>query len=257
MFSNASAEQAGAAAGAAGDSASSATTPAAAAAHARSTSDKKSKKKRHKKSSSTKSSASSAKKRLKKDFKTLTNGPPDGISGTPVNGNIFEWQAIIFGPPATVWEGGTFTLSLKFTEGYPNVAPQVKFLTKVFHPNVYKDGSICLDILKEQWSPVFDVSAILTSIQSLFCDPNPKSPANAEAARLYQENRRAYNRGVRACVEASWNSAEASADASAGANHTDDSSSSSSSAPSATASASTTEANPANDASAPDATTSS
>jgi len=103
-----------------------------------------------------------------------------------------------------VWEGGTFTLSLKFTEDYPNVAPDVKFVTKVFHPNVYQDGSICLDILKEQWSPVFDISAILTSIQSLLCDPNPKSPANAEAARLYQENRRAYNRGVRNCVEASW-----------------------------------------------------
>lgn len=155
-------------------------------------------------SSSSKSSSSSAKRRLKKDFITLKTDPPEGISGTPVDNNIFEWQAIIFGPAGTVWEGGTFTLSLSFTEEYPNIAPKVKFITKLFHPNVYADGSICLDILREQWSPVFDISAILTSIQSLLCDPNPKSPANAEAARLYQENRRAYNRKVRNCVEASW-----------------------------------------------------
>ena len=75
----------------------------------------------------------------------------------------------------------------------------MKFITKIFHPNVYNDGKICLDILQNQWSPIYDISAILTSIQiflfimwSLLCDPNPNSPANAEAAKLYQENRREY-----------------------------------------------------------------
>ena len=61
----------------------------------------------------------------------------------------------------------------------------VKFESKMFHPNIYNDGGICLDILQNQWSPIYDVSAILTSIQSLLCDPNPNSPANSEAARLY------------------------------------------------------------------------
>ena len=56
-------------------------------------------------------------------------------------------------------------------------------------PAVYADGGICLDILQNQWSPIYDVSAILTSIQSLLCDPNPNSPANSEAARLYNDNR--------------------------------------------------------------------
>lgn len=107
-------------------------------------------------------------------------------------------------PEDTVWEGGTFCLTMKFTEEYPNKPPEVKFATKIFHPNVYNDGSICLDILKGQWSPIYDISAILTSIQSLLCDPNPKSPANAEAARLFSENRREYNRRVRKCVEATF-----------------------------------------------------
>lgn len=116
----------------------------------------------------------------------------------------FQSLPVIFGPDDTPWEGGTFKLVLEFTEDYPNKAPQVRFLTKMFHPNIYNDGQICLDILQNQWSPIYDISAILTSIQSLLCDPNPASPANSEASRLYNENRREYNRRVREIVEQSW-----------------------------------------------------
>lgn len=69
---------------------------------------------------------------------------------------------------------------------------------------VYADGSICLDILQNRWSPTYDVSAILTSIQSLLDEPNPNSPANSLAAQLYQENRREYEKRVAAIVEQSW-----------------------------------------------------
>merc|ERR1712121_101107 len=87
-------------------------------------------------------------------------------------------------------------------------APVVKFVSKMFHPNVYADGSICLDILQNRWSPTYDVSAILTSIQSLLDEPNPNSPANSQAAQLYQENKREYEKRVRAIVEKSWMGAE-------------------------------------------------
>lgn len=69
---------------------------------------------------------------------------------------------------------------------------------------MYADGGICLDILQNRWSPIYDVSAILTSIQSLLSDANPNSPANSEAARLYVEDRREYNRRVKEVVEATW-----------------------------------------------------
>lgn len=69
---------------------------------------------------------------------------------------------------------------------------------------MYADGSICLDILQNRWSPTYDVSAILTSIQSLLDEPNPNSPANSLAAQLYQENRREYEKRVAAIVEQSW-----------------------------------------------------
>ncbi|OMJ07942.1 Ubiquitin-conjugating enzyme E2 2 [Smittium culicis] len=74
----------------------------------------------------------------------------------------------------------------------------------MFHPNVYANGELCLDILQNRWSPTYDVAAILTSIQSLLHDPNPNSPANAESASLYRENRREYVRRVRETVEKSW-----------------------------------------------------
>lgn len=73
-----------------------------------------------------------------------------------------------------------------------------------FHLQVYNDGKICLDILQNQWSPIYDISAILTSIQSLLSDPNPASPANAEASQLYDRDRREYNKRVREVVEQSW-----------------------------------------------------
>jgi len=139
-----------------------------------------------------------------RDFKRLQTDPPEGISGAPCDNNIMLWHAVIFGPEDTPWEGGTFKLQLQFTEEYPNKAPVVKFLSKMFHPNVYADGAICLDILQNQWSPIYDIAAVLTSIQSLLSDPNPNSPANSEAARLFQENKREYNRRVREIVEKSW-----------------------------------------------------
>ncbi|CAN6878762.1 unnamed protein product [Brassica oleracea] len=163
-----------------------------------------------------------ARKRLMRDFRRLQQDPPAGISGAPHDNNIMLWNAFliiwlfltfytyldlvlwIFRPDDTPWDGGTFKLSLQFSEDYPNKPPTVRFVSRMFHPNIYADGSICLDILQNQWSPIYDVAAILTSIQSLLCDPNPNSPANSEAARMYSENKREYNRKVRDVVEQSW-----------------------------------------------------
>ena len=139
-----------------------------------------------------------------KDFKRLQSEPPPGISAAPLENNVMVWQAVIFGPDDTVWEGGTFKLLMEFTEDYPNKAPVVTFQSKIFHPNVYNDGKICLDILQNQWSPIYDIAAVLTSIQSLLSDPNPASPANAEASQLFERDRREYHKRVRAIVEQSW-----------------------------------------------------
>jgi ubiquitin-conjugating enzyme E2 A len=112
---------------------------------------------------------------------------------------------------------------MHFEEAYPNKPPGVKFISQMFHPNVYGTGELCLDILQNRWSPTYDVAAILTSIQryvrggvselwrihmlimpSLLNDPNTSSPANVEASNLYKENRKEYTKRVRETVEKSW-----------------------------------------------------
>jgi len=145
-----------------------------------------------------------ARRRLMRDFQKIQKDPPSGVSGAPSDDNIMEWDALIFGPENTPFEDGTFKLKMVFTEEYPNKPPLVKFTSAMFHPNVYADGSICLDILQNRWSPTYDVSSILTSIQSLLDEPNPNSPANNCAASLYTENRREYERKVSGIVEQSW-----------------------------------------------------
>ncbi|XP_064636253.1 ubiquitin-conjugating enzyme E2 A isoform X1 [Lineus longissimus] len=145
-----------------------------------------------------------ARRRLMRDFKRLQEDPPAGVSGAPTERNIMVWNAVIFGPKDTPFEDGTFRLNFEFSEEYPNKPPIVKFQSKMYHPNVYADGSICLDILQNRWSPTYDVSAVLTSIQSLLSDPNPNSPANSEAARLFKENKREYEKKVNQIVSESW-----------------------------------------------------
>ena len=130
-----------------------------------------------------------AHRRLQRDFKKLEQEDSEGIIASPDESNLFNWEAMISGPDGTLWEGGTFTMEVKFTEEYPNKPPQINFVTKMFHPNIYKDGRICLDILNNQWSPIYDVAALLTSIRALLANPNPMSPANPEAATLFADNK--------------------------------------------------------------------
>lgn len=92
---------------------------------------------------------------------------------------------------------------IEFDETYPIKSPNVRFVSRMFHPNIYNDGKICLDILQSRWSPAYDVAAVLTSIQSLLHDPNADSPANSEAASMYRLDRSGYTRRVRATVEES------------------------------------------------------
>ena len=85
-----------------------------------------------------------------RDFKRLQEDPPAGVAGAPGDNNIMLWNAVIFGPHDTPFEDGTFKLTIEFTEEYPNKPPTVRFISRMFHPNVYADGGICLDILQNR-----------------------------------------------------------------------------------------------------------
>eukprot|EP00049_Salpingoeca_infusionum_P001503 m.48781 g.48781 ORF g.48781 m.48781 type:complete len:163 (+) comp11060_c0_seq1:252-740(+) len=145
-----------------------------------------------------------ARRRLLRDLRELKKEAPQGIMAAPLDSNILQWKAVIFGPPGTPFEDGIFKLSMKFTEEYPDKSPTVTFVTPVYHPNIYTNGNICLDILQNQWRSTYSVAGVLTSIQSLLDEPNTASPANADAAHLFQTDRVEYERKVHECVEASW-----------------------------------------------------
>ncbi|KAL5022500.1 hypothetical protein ScPMuIL_001655 [Solemya velum] len=119
-------------------------------------------------------------------FLLQTSGDP-GISAFPDGDSlhVFRWIATLDGPKGTVYDNLRYKLSLEFPSGYPYQPPTVKFDTPCFHPNVDKHGNICLDILKEKWSALYDVRTILLSIQSLLAEPNNDSPLNTQAADLW------------------------------------------------------------------------
>ncbi|CAB4314431.1 unnamed protein product [Prunus armeniaca] len=151
--------------------------------------------------------ATSAQLRLMSDLRTIASEPPEGCSASPLSDdNLMVWSATIFGPEESPWEGGAFSLRLTFGERYPEKPPRVRFTSEMFHPNVYHDGTLCMDIIQDAWSPCHNVSTILTSIQSLLTDPNPASPANNEAAHMYQHDIQAYNKRVRRCARHSIDS---------------------------------------------------
>lgn len=127
----------------------------------------------------------SVNKRLQSELMSLMMNSEVGVSAFPDGDNIFQWTGTITGGGGTVYEALIFKLSLKFPTSYPYEAPQVTFITPCFHPNVDQYGNICLDILKEKWSAVYNVRTILLSIQSLLGDPNLDSPLNGHAASIW------------------------------------------------------------------------
>ncbi|XP_037045262.1 ubiquitin-conjugating enzyme E2 C [Bradysia coprophila] len=124
-------------------------------------------------------------KRLQKELMNLMMTTEKGISAFPDGENIFKWIGTIAGPIDTVYTGHKYRLQLEFPNSYPYSAPVVKFLTPCFHPNVDVGGTICLDILKDKWSALYDVRTILLSIQSLLGEPNNDSPLNAQASMMW------------------------------------------------------------------------
>ncbi|KAL2869842.1 putative ubiquitin conjugating enzyme (UbcK) [Aspergillus lucknowensis] len=134
---------------------------------------------------------------LQSELMQLMVSPSPGISAFPdADGNLLSWTATITGPSETPYEGLTFKLSFSFPNNYPYSPPTVLFKTPIYHPNVDFSGRICLDILRDKWSAVYNVQNVLLSLQSLLGEPNNASPLNAQAAELWDTNQEEYKRHV-------------------------------------------------------------
>ena len=136
-------------------------------------------------------------KRLRKEYDDLQKESIPNLSAGPIDGNLFEWEAVILGPSGTPYEGGIFNLSISIPSNYPFKPPMVIFKTKIYHPNINSSGNICLDILKNQWSPALSIPKILLSICSLLSDPNPNDPLVPDIANLLKTNPEQYNKNAK------------------------------------------------------------
>ncbi|VDP17635.1 unnamed protein product [Soboliphyme baturini] len=141
-------------------------------------------------------------RRLSKELAEITNDPPPNCSAGPKGNDMYEWVGTILGPPKSVYEGGIFFLDIHFPQDYPFKPPKIMFQTRIYHCNINKSGTICLDILKDKWSPALTISKVLLSISSLLTDCNPQDPLVSQIAVQYLENREEHDRIARAWTKA-------------------------------------------------------
>ena len=137
-------------------------------------------------------------KRLQKELLEIGKDPPANCSAGPAKeGEMYHWLATIMGPEGSPYASGLFQLTIHFPTDYPFKPPKVVFKTKIYHPNINSSGGICLDILKDNWSPALTISKVLLSISSLLTDPNPDDPLVPDIAKQYKTNKKAYEQSAR------------------------------------------------------------
>ena len=140
--------------------------------------------------------------RLLKELKMINNNLPKDYYAEPVSkDNLYIWKAIIPGPKNSPFEGGKFKISLNFPNDYPWKPPKVKFITKIYHPNISENGGICLDILQSNWSPSLNIATLLLSICSLLTDPNLDHGLRPEIVNICKLNKIIYNQNARKWTE--------------------------------------------------------
>ena len=132
-------------------------------------------------------------RRLNRELKVIQDEPVENCSAGPIGDDLTKWQATIFGPKDTPYENGVFNLNIEFTEEYPYKPPIVYFTTPIYHCNINSKGGICLDILKNNWSPALTINKLLMSICSLLAEPNPDDPLVPHIANLLKKNKIQHN----------------------------------------------------------------
>ncbi|KAJ1652790.1 SUMO conjugating enzyme Hus5 [Dispira simplex] len=144
------------------------------------------------------------KTRLMEERKQWRKDHPYGFYARPSRRDdgtldMMKWQAGIPGKANTPWEKGVYKLVLLFPDEYPTKPPKCQFTPPLFHPNVYPSGTVCLSIINvdEDWKPGITIKQILLGIQDLLDNPNPNSPAQAEAYHLFKKSPEVYLKRVR------------------------------------------------------------
>lgn len=137
-------------------------------------------------------------KRIARELTELRSDPPLNCSAGPVDEtDMYNWEGVMFGPADSPYAGGVFKVTIQFPADYPFKPPRVIFTTKIYHPNINTHGFICLDILKQNWSPALTISKVLLSVLSMLTDPNPNDPLMPDIAQQYTNDRGTYEMTAR------------------------------------------------------------
>ena len=136
--------------------------------------------------------------RMKREFELLQNDPPHGVGAWPSGDSMTKLESSMTGPEDSPFAGGTFRLSVEVTQRYPFEAPKIRFLTKIYHPNIDTGGRICLDTLKMPphgtWVPSMNISTTLQHIRLLMATPNADDGLMPEITAQYKSNRRLFEK---------------------------------------------------------------
>eukprot|EP00245_Coleochaete_scutata_P008565 TRINITY_DN264_c0_g1_i1.p1 TRINITY_DN264_c0_g1~~TRINITY_DN264_c0_g1_i1.p1 ORF type:complete len:193 (+),score=42.58 TRINITY_DN264_c0_g1_i1:84-662(+) len=131
--------------------------------------------------------------RVQKELVEIERDTSSGVSVQLVGNDLSRMKGMVKGPTDTPYEGGSFLVDIRLPDGYPFMPPKMVFLTKVWHPNVSsQNGAICLDILKDQWSPALTLKTALLSLQALLSAPEPSDPQDAQVAQQYLNDYNAF-----------------------------------------------------------------
>lgn len=145
---------------------------------------------------------------IMKQFEKYKKDPLDNVIIESPD-DIFNWQFVLIGPKDTPWENEIYNGTIKFPNNFPFSPPIIQFTSKIFHPNIYENGKLCISILhegkdqygyedaSERWSPVQTIKTIFLSILTLFYDPNCDSPANVDAGVIYRRDKQELMRYIR------------------------------------------------------------
>ena len=129
-------------------------------------------------------------KRILKETQRLITSPDPGICALPTEDNLRHFKVVMQGSPQTCYEGGAFKLELFLPEDYPVAPPRVRFMTKVYHPNIDKLGRVYLDILCPhlRWGPHLGIRTVLLSVQQLLSYPMLEDACNHNVAYEWRDD---------------------------------------------------------------------
>ncbi|KAF2809049.1 putative ubiquitin conjugating enzyme [Mytilinidion resinicola] len=129
-------------------------------------------------------------KRLLKELQDYQRDPNDALAelGPVSDDELMHWTAVMKGVNGSPYEGGRWKLDIRVPSNYPLAPPEIKFINRICHPNVnFQTGEICLDLLKNNWSAIYTLSATLTAVHQLLTSAEPESPLNVDIAALFRQ----------------------------------------------------------------------